>query len=215
MKRNAAVLLVLAATLTALLWAGRHNFERRKLAAQQAAANQPMQVQLIPATPGDDATTAAPSSANPDSEDGMKDLRGQPAPAFTLTALDGQRVSLADYKGKAVLVNFWAVWCAPCKVEMPWFAEFRQKYAAQGFEVLGIATDAPSRDEVLQVQGRSGINYPLLFADTRVGNAFGGVDYLPESFYIGRDGRIVEETSGLASKDEVEANIKKALAAGP
>jgi len=208
MKRNAAVLLILAAVLTALLWAGWHNYERRKL----VAANQPMQVVLVPSTPGDTTTTAQPSSANADSEDGMKDIRGQAAPAFTLTSIDGQKVSLSDYKGKAVLVNFWAVWCAPCKIEMPWFAEFRQKYAAQGFEVLGIATDAPSKDEMLKVTARAGVNYPILSADTKVGDAFGGVDYLPESFYIGRDGKVVEETSGLASKDEVEANIKKALA---
>jgi peroxiredoxin len=207
MKRNAAVLLILAAVLTALLWAGWHNFERRKRAAEQAAANQPMQVTLVPSTPGDNT-----SSANPDSEEGMKDIRGQVAPAFTLTSVDGQKVSLADYKGKAVLVNFWAVWCAPCKIEMPWFAEFRQKYAAQGFEVLGIATDDPSKDEMLKVIAKAGVNYPILSADSKVGDAFGGVDYLPESFYIGRDGKVIEETSGLASKDEVEANIKKALA---
>src|SRR5580698_4705722 len=116
MKRNAAVLLILAAVLTALVWAGWHNYERRKLARE----NQPMQVVLVPSAPGD--TTVGPSSSNPDSEDGMKDLRGQVAPAFTLSTPDGQKVSLADYKGKAVLVNFWAVWCAPGKVEMPWFA---------------------------------------------------------------------------------------------
>jgi peroxiredoxin len=206
MKRNAAVLLILAATITVLCWAGWHNYERRKL----AAANQPMQVVLVPSAPGD--TTAGPSSANPDSEDGMKDIRGQVAPAFTLTSVDGQKVSLADYKGKAVLVNFWAVWCAPCKIEMPWFAEFQQKYGAQGFQALGIATDAPSKDEMLKVIAKAGVNYPILSADSKVGDAFGGVDYLPESFYIGRDGKVVEETSGLASKDEVEANIKKALA---
>jgi peroxiredoxin len=207
MKRNAAVLLILVAVIAALLFAGWRNFERRKL----AAANQPMQVALVPSTPGD-STAAAPSSSNPDSEDGMKDLRGKLAPGFTLTTIDGQKVSLSDYKGKAVLVNFWAVWCAPCKIEMPWFAEFRQKYASQGFEVLGIATDAPSKDEMLKVTGKAGVNYPIMSADTKVGDAFGGVDYLPESFYIGRDGKIVEETSGLGSKDEVEANIKKALA---
>ncbi|HXB63069.1 MAG TPA: TlpA disulfide reductase family protein [Acidobacteriaceae bacterium] len=208
MKRNAAVLLVLAVVLAALLWAGWHNYERRKLAAE----NQPMQVVLVPSTPGDTTTAAQPSSANAGSEDGMKDIRGQAAPGFSLTSVDGQKVSLADYKGKAVLVNFWAVWCAPCKVEMPWFAEFRQKYAAQGFEVVGIAEDAPSKDEILKVTGSEGVNYPILFADTKVGDAYGGIDYLPESFYIGRDGKVVEETSGLASKDEVEANIKKTLA---
>jgi peroxiredoxin len=145
--------------------------------------------------------------------EGMADLRGKPAPDFTLTSLDGQKISLADLKGKAVLVNFWATWCAPCKVEMPWFAEFQQKYGAQGFQALGIAQDNPSRDEMLKVAGKTGVNYPLMLADGKVGKAFGGVDFLPESFYIGRNGKVVEETSGLGSKDEVEANIKKALAA--
>jgi thiol-disulfide isomerase/thioredoxin len=205
-KRNAAVLLILAAIFAGLFWAGWHNMQRRK----QAAANQPMQVALIPSTPGD-----ASSSANPDSEEGMKDIRGQQAPAFTLTSFDGKKVSLSDYKGKAVLVNFWATWCAPCKIEMPWFAEFQQKYGPQGFVVLGIVNDDPKRDEVLPVMNKAGVNYPILFADKKVGDAFGGIDYLPESFYVGRDGKVIEETSGLADggKDEIEADIKKTLAA--
>lgn len=207
MKRNAAVLLILAAVLTALLWAGWHNFERRKLARE----NQPMQLTLVPSAPGDD--NAAPSSSNPDSEDGMKDLRGQMPPAFTLANSDGQQVSLADYKGKAVLVNFWAVWCAPCKVEMPWFAEFQTKYGSQGFQTLGIVEDEPAKDEMLRTAAKAGVNYPILLdVKGKTGDSFGGVDYLPESFYIGRNGKVVEETSGLGSKDEVEANIKKALA---
>ncbi len=130
-------------------------------------------------------------------------------------APDGQKVSLADYKGKAVLVNFWAVWCAPCKVEMPWFAEFRHKYAAQGFEVLGIVNDAPTRDEaMIKTASKAGVDYPILLDAERQGRRIStaGIDYLPESFYVGRDGKVVEETSGLGSKDEVEANIKKALA---
>jgi peroxiredoxin len=209
MKRNAAVLFILALVCTAIMWAGWHNFKARMRAHQLEEEHMGMQAQLIPVTPGDNT-----SSANPDAIDGMADLRGKPAPDFILTSLDGQKISLADLKGKAVLVNFWATWCAPCKVEMPWFAEFQQKYGGQGFQALGIATDNPSRDEMLKVAGRAGVNYPLMLADGKVGKAFGGVDFLPESFYIGRDGKVVEETSGLGSKDEVEANIKKALATG-
>jgi peroxiredoxin len=96
---------------------------------------------------------------------------------------------------------------------MPWFAEFQTKYGAQGFQALGIVEDDAGKDEILKTAAKAGVNYPILpDAKGKIGDAYGGVDYLPESYYIGRDGKVVEETSGLGSKDEVEANIKKALA---
>jgi thiol-disulfide isomerase/thioredoxin len=147
--------------------------------------------------------------------EGMPKLTGKSAPGFTLLTLDGKKVSLSDYKGKAVLVNFWATWCGPCKVEMPWFEEFRKEYAAQGFEILGVADDVDAgKDVIAKVAQKTGVTYPILLSDGKVGDAYGGLDYLPMSFYVDKNGVVVEETAGLGSKDEIEAHIKKVIAAG-
>jgi thiol-disulfide isomerase/thioredoxin len=142
-------------------------------------------------------------------------MRGKVAPNFALINLDGKKVSLSEYKGRPVLVNFWATWCGPCKVEMPWFEEFRKQYAGQGFEVLGLADDADAgKDAIAKVAQKAGVSYPILLTDGKVQTAYGGLDVLPMSFYVDRNGVIVEETAGLGSKDEIEAHIKKTIASG-
>ncbi|SNS92994.1 Peroxiredoxin [Granulicella rosea] len=175
------------------------------LAEQKAEADH---IVLQKAAPAGDASTSTDSP--------VPALRGKAAPAFTLVNLEGKKVSLADYKGKPVLVNFWATWCAPCKLEMPWFEEFRTKYAAQGFEILGVSMDDETvgKDEIGKVAKKAGVTYPILLQDDKIGKQYGGVDYLPMSFYVGKDGVVVEETAGLADKDQVEAHIKRLLAAG-
>ncbi len=199
MKRMAAVLGLLIAGVVLLVWAGVHNLRERRLAYQRAEANH---VALTPVKPGEQA-------ANPNAAPA---LDGKPAPAFSLRDLDGKKVSLADYKGRPVLVNFWATWCAPCKLEMPWFEEFRKQYAGQGFEILGIAEDDAGKDEIAKAVKKIGVDYPILLTDGKVAPAYGGVDYLPMSFYVDRGGVVRVETAGLASKDEVQANIQKILA---
>lgn len=142
-------------------------------------------------------------------------LRGKAAPGFSLTTLDGKKVSLSDFKGKAVLVNFWATWCGPCKVEMPWFQEFQKEYAGQGLVILGLVDDVDAgKDTIAKVAQKAGVTYPILLADGKVQKAYGGVDVLPMSFYVDRNGVVVEETAGLGPKDEIEAHIKKAIASG-
>jgi thiol-disulfide isomerase/thioredoxin len=132
-----------------------------------------------------------------------------------LSTLDGKKVSLSDYRGRAVLVNFWATWCGPCKVEMPWFEEFQKQYAGQGFVILGLADDVDAgKDAIRKVAQKTGVTYPILLTDGKVQKAYGGVDVLPMSFYVDRNGVVVEETAGLGSKDEIEAHIKKAIASG-
>lgn len=202
MKRSALVVIALIAGISLMLWAGWHNVRERRLALQKAQENR---VVLAPASPGDGATQGGDAGAPPQ-------LRGKAAPGFTLVSLEGKKVSLADYKGRPVLVNFWATWCAPCKLEMPWFEELRAKYAGQGFEVLGIAEDDASKDEIAKSAKKLGATYPILLTDGKVAPAYGGIDYLPMSFYVDGRGVVVEETAGLASKDEVEANIKKIIA---
>jgi thiol-disulfide isomerase/thioredoxin len=130
-----------------------------------------------------------------------------------LTSLDGKKVSLSDYKGKAVLVNFWATWCGPCKVEMPWFEEFQKQYAGQGLVILGLVDDVDAgKDAIAKTAQQAGATYPILLTDGKVQKAYGGVDVLPMSFYVDRNGVVVEETAGLGPKDEIEAHIKKAIA---
>jgi thiol-disulfide isomerase/thioredoxin len=192
-----------------MLWAGWHNLRARKLALQEAQANK---IVLTPSgTPGKPGAAQAPAA---DADSSEVPMRGKKAPAFTLATLDGKKVSLADYKGRPVLVNFWATWCAPCKLEMPWFEEFRQKYSAQGFEILGISEDDSPKEDIAKAVKRINVTYPILLTDGKVAPAYGGVDYLPESFYVGRDGVVQIQSSGLASKDEVEANIKRLIAGG-
>jgi thiol-disulfide isomerase/thioredoxin len=124
-------------------------------------------------------------------------------------------VSLADYKGRPVLVNFWATWCGPCKIEMPWFEELRKQYAAQGFEILGLTDDVDAGKAVItKTAHQLGVTYPILLTDGKVQTAYGDLEYLPMSFYVNKNGVVVEVTAGLGSKDELEANIKKTIASG-
>lgn len=208
-KRNALVLGLMVVGISLMLWAGWHNLRDRKLALEKAQQNR---VELIP---GDAKTDAAAGAAATSDSKETPSMVGRVAPKFTLVTLDGKKVSLADYKGRPVLVNFWATWCGPCKLEMPWFEEFRKQYAAQGFEILGIAEDDASKDDIAKAVKKIGVSYPILLTDGKVAPAYGGVDYLPMSFYVGRDGVIQQETSGLASKDETEANIKRLVEATP
>lgn len=138
-------------------------------------------------------------------------LAGRSAPSFTVQSLDGDTVSLAGYRGKAVLVNFWATWCGNCKLEMPWLAQLREKYAAQGFEVLGIVTDGAGDDKVKQVEAKYDVKYPILRCNHVTAQAYGGLPDLPESFFIDRHGKIVAEMHGADSEREIEANIRKSL----
>ncbi len=141
-------------------------------------------------------------------------VQGQPAPEFELDSIDGKKFRLADLKGKAVLLNFWATWCAPCKIEMPWFVELQKQYGPQGLQVVGVAMDADSPDEVKKFVAELGVNYPILLGNDKVGDLYGGIQGLPTTFYIGRDGKLVARALGLVSHREIEQNIQAALKQG-
>jgi thiol-disulfide isomerase/thioredoxin len=202
-KRSGLVLTAIVAGICLMLWAGWHNLRERKLALERA---QQSHMAMMPK-----AGTAPAASG--DTDEKQTSLQGKVAPAFTLVNLQGKKVSLKDYKGRPVLVNFWATWCSPCKLEMPWFEEFRQKYGPQGFEILGIAEDDAGKDEIAKAVKKINVSYPILLTDPKVAPAYGGVDYLPESFYVDRNGIVQTQTSGLGSKDEIEANIKRLIGA--
>jgi len=204
-KRNTLVLGAVLLILSTFAWAGWANYEYRKQAADRLLAS---------VAKGElDASSGDAKFVSP--------LTGKPAPAFALEDLTGKKVSLADYKGKAILVNFWATWCAPCKIETPWLVELRNQYAAQGFEILGISADDLDKDDAKKLAdekkeiGRSAdqlhIPYPVLIDGGSLDKDYGGLDELPMSFYVDRTGTVVAVQMGLSSKDEMESNIKKSL----
>ncbi|MFZ0733525.1 MAG: TlpA disulfide reductase family protein [Candidatus Sulfotelmatobacter sp.] len=137
--------------------------------------------------------------------------KSTPAPDFTLDKLDGGKLKLSDLRGKAVLLNFWATWCGPCKIETPWLVEMQNEYGSQGLQVVGVAMDDSGKDEIEQFAKEMGMNYPILLGKEAVGDEYGGVPALPESFFIGRDGKIVDRIIGLRGRAEIEDSIKKAL----
>jgi peroxiredoxin len=139
-------------------------------------------------------------------------LQGQLAPDFALASLDGKTLKLSDYRGKAVLLNFWATWCEPCKIEMPWFVELQNKYGPQGLQVIGVAMDDASPKDIAEFAQKMSVNYPILIGKEKVGDDYGGVQYLPSTFYVGRNGKIVNRVFGLVSRSEIESDIQKALA---
>ena len=215
MKRKQLVLLIIIAALGLMAWSGYTNYQRRR---HEAAQQHAMQAVLVPDG------QQPPASGDETDEEEPSPLLGKAAPGFTLEDLNGHKVSLADYKGKAVLVNFWATWCGPCKIEIPWLIKLRDQYKDQGFEILGVSADDLDKDDKAKLAGDEaniakaaksfGIDYPVLLDADSISKPYGGLDALPTSYYVNRKGVIVASVVGLASRDEVEANIKKALAAG-
>jgi peroxiredoxin len=135
----------------------------------------------------------------------------QKAPNFTLKDADGNPVHLTDYRGKVVLVNFWATWCGPCEVEIPWFVEFEQKYRDQGFAVLGLSMDDDGWKAVRPYIASHKINYRVMIASEVVSQQFGDIDSLPTSFVLDRQGRIATNHVGLIDKRDYQNEILKLL----
>lgn len=139
----------------------------------------------------------------------MKEERDRKvAPDFNLKDANGTQVKLSDYRGKVVLLNFWATWCGPCKMEIPWFMEFEQKFKDQGFAVLGVSMDEDGWDAVKPYIQNHKINYRILMGDDAVGNLYGGIDSLPSTFIIDRDGRVASAHIGLVGKKDYEQEIE-------
>jgi thiol-disulfide isomerase/thioredoxin len=203
-KRMVMVVGLMVVGISLMLWAGWHNLRERRLAMQKA---QESKVELIP--------DGAKGKDSDGAELETPKMQGKQAPNFTLVDLDGKKVSLSDFKGRPVLVNFWATWCAPCKVEMPWFEEFRKQYAGQGLVILGLADDVDvGKEKIAKAAQQLGVTYPILLTDGKVQEAYGGLDVLPVSFYVDRTGKVVLQTAGLGLKERVEENIKKLIASG-
>ncbi len=208
MKRNTVVLGITLFILAAFAWAGWANYKYRQQAAEKMLANASSAELVAAGSTDDGGMTSSP-------------LVGKPAPEFSLVDLSGKKVSLSSYKGKAVLINFWATWCGPCKLETPWIIELRNQYAAQGFEVLGIDAEnddlapndtaglAKQKVAVSQFVQQEHMPYPVLLDGDSITKTYGDFDAMPTSFYVDRKGTIVSAQKGISSKDDMEAKIRK------
>jgi thiol-disulfide isomerase/thioredoxin len=145
------------------------------------------------------------------SESAARIMKSTPAPDFTLESLNGGNMRLSDLRGKAVVLNFWATWCGPCKIETPWLVELQNQYGSQGLQIVGVESGDDDKEDIAKFVREMGINYPVLLGKEAVGDAYGGIPALPETFFIGRDGKIVDKSLGLHGRDEIEDAIKKAL----
>ncbi len=134
------------------------------------------------------------------------------APDFTLKDSNGHPVKLSDYRGKVVLLNFWATWCGPCQIEIPWFIEFEKSHKDQGFAVLGVSMDEEGWEVVRPFAERMGVNYRILLGTETVAQQYGGVDSLPTTFLVDREGRIAAAHVGLTDRKEFEDGIQALLA---
>ena len=176
-------------------------------------------IDLSVAQPSGVQQAANPESAKKDSDAPPPEFpepqKGSVAPDFALKSLpDGKEVRLSSLRGKAVLVNFWATWCEPCKIEMPSLVDLQKKYGPQGLQIVGVAMDDADDKEINSFAHKMGVNYMVLRGTEKVGELYGGVDHLPMTYYLDRSGKVVDETEGMAGEATFEDAIKRALAQG-
>src|SRR5882724_3935400 len=135
----------------------------------------------------------------------------KPAPNFTLKDSSGRTVQLTDYRGKVVLLDFWATWCTGCKKEIPWFSEFQATYGEKGFAVVGVSLDEDGWKVLRPFLDDHKVPYQMLLGDTPMAQRY-GIGNLPDTFLIDRQGRVAAAyKEGLVDRDNVEANIKVLL----
>jgi thiol-disulfide isomerase/thioredoxin len=191
LNRNVIVVLCVVVAITGLLLLGKRTVK-----------------------PPDSTNAAATAQGTPEAAQGAGDpAKGSVAPVFELKSIpDGKATLLASFHGKAVLLNFWATWCGPCKIEMPWLVDLQKKYGPDGLQIVGVAMDDTSDKEIADFAHKMGVNYVVLKGTEKVGDLYGGVDRLPLTYYIDRSGKVVDETIGLAGESVIEDAIKRALA---
>ena len=155
----------------------------------------------------------APSGKDvkPDIKAIVPEIRGKPATDFELADFDGKLFRRADFQNKVVLVNFWATWCAPCIIEIPWFVEFQKRYGPQGLEIIGISLDDELNQKVKDFVKKHKMNYTLAMGDAKVAEAFGGIIGLPTTFLIDREGKYYSIHRGLASYYDLEEELQELL----
>jgi peroxiredoxin len=135
---------------------------------------------------------------------------GSTAPAFALKDVDGKPFDLADYRGKVVLLDYWATWCVPCRSEIPHFVDFQDKYVSQGFQVMGISMD-DGPQPVQEFYKQFKMNYPVAMGTTQLAESYGGILGLPVTFLIGRDGKIAAKYVGLTETSVIQQKLESLL----
>ncbi|MGD0799398.1 MAG: TlpA disulfide reductase family protein [Acidobacteriaceae bacterium] len=220
--RKAALVVAMAAGFGLVVWSGVENLRARRLEMQRQEQER---VDLLPGAAdgagsgvagGSGGGNGAAGETPTEKEAGDSPLKGKAAPEFSLEDLSGKKVSLSDFKGRPLVVNFWGTYCAPCKIEMPWLEEFEKKYAGSGFEVLGVTYDAEvGKETITKNVQRLGVTYPILLSNAQVEKTYlSDSEVLPMSFYVDKAGKVVDVTAGLGSKDELEGMVKETIGAG-
>lgn len=151
--------------------------------------------------------TLGAEAANPASP-----MLHKPAPEFVRKDIGGRAVNLRALRGKVVLLNFWATWCAPCLEEMPQFKGWQERFGPKGFEVIAVSMD-DTQEPVRVFAGRLKPGFPVVMGDEKLGNLYGGILGLPMTYLIGRDGRIEGRLAGATDMDALEARIQTLLQA--
>ena len=139
------------------------------------------------------------------------ETKRQTAPDFALKDVNGRTVHLSDYRGQVVLLDFWATWCGPCKLEIPWFMEFQRENQNKGFAVLGVSMDDEGWQAVKPFLTNMKVNYRVMIGDDKTAQAYGGIDALPTTFLIDRSGKIAAVHVGLVNRRDFENGIKQLL----
>ena len=137
--------------------------------------------------------------------------KSPPAPAWKFTDLDGREVSSEQFKGKVVVVDFWATWCGPCIGEIPGYVELQKKYGKDGLVIIGASVDQKGPAYVKAFAEKNQMGYTLVMADEAVIEAFGGFDAIPTTFLISRAGRIIHRKTGALPHEEYEKLVQQAL----
>ena len=177
-------------------------------------SNSPSAITSSPAL-GSNSGTAPNTTSDKASDDSSKadPQASRPlAPDFELTDLKNKRVKLSQYRGKVVVLNFWATWCPPCRKEIPDFIETYSNYREKGVEFLGIALDDEGKEVVAPFVSAKNINYPILIGEPKVVSSYGGIEAVPTTFLIDREGRVQFHGEGAISRATLEKVLDKMLA---